>query len=99
MNAYQKPYNLLNDSKFTVSNDKKYQNCGDSLLSIYKKDMTDFANVMLTRISMKGLQPEEAIRHFVDWLNSYARFNHWIQKCFMYLNRNALRAEGTCLYF
>lgn len=33
------------------------------------------------------------------WINIYARFNHWIFRTFMFLERNAMRAQGIRLYF
>ena len=48
---------------------------------------------------MKGLQCEDVINEVARWINIYARFNHWIFKMFMIIERNAMLAQGIKLYF
>ena len=33
------------------------------------------------------------------WVNTYSRFNHWIYRTFMTIERNAMSAQGIKLYF
>jgi hypothetical protein len=47
----------------------------------------------------RGLHPEDEIKEIARWVNIYARFNHWIFKMFMIIERNAMMAQGIRLYF
>jgi hypothetical protein len=42
---------------------------------------------------------EHEISEIAKWLNIYARFNHWIYKMFMAIERNAMTSQGVKLYF
>lgn len=90
----------MNNSSFVITNDKKYQNIEQTYLDIYKGDLVSFAERVHERISMaKGMRPDELIAWTARWINTYTRFNHWIFRTFMIIERNAMRAQGHQLYF
>jgi hypothetical protein len=47
----------------------------------------------------KGLKPDEFMALIAKWINIFTRFNHWIFRTFMFIERNAMRAQGIRLYF
>lgn len=90
----------MNNSSFVIINDKQYQNIEQTFLEIYKNDLVTFAKRVYERISMsKGLKSDELIVWIAKWINIYTRFNHWIFKTFMIIERNSMRAQGHKLYF
>jgi hypothetical protein len=98
--SYSKPYDIMNNSKFIIVNDKKYQNVEQTYLDIYKNDLMTFGQKVYERISMsKGLKSDELIAWIAKWINTYTRFNHWIYRTFMIIERNSMRAQGHKLYF
>jgi hypothetical protein len=45
------------------------------------------------------MQSDDFIASIARWMNAYARFNHWIYRTFMIIERNSMRAKGHKLYF
>ncbi len=67
---------------------------------MYKRDLRAFSGSIYEQIcKSKGMEPEEEIREIARWINIYTRFNHWIFKIFMNIERNAMKAQGVKLYF
>lgn len=99
--AYTDLYNLLNDSSFVIQNDKQhFESVEHSFLNIYKKDLRTFAGRVYEQMQRsKGLQAEDQVGEMARWINIFGRFNHWIFKMFMILERNAMMAQGIKLYF
>lgn len=91
---------MLDNSEFTIENDRlKFKNPEEALLDVYRNDLIEFAEKMVQRITPKGYQTEEALRHMVMWINHYTTYNHWLYKYFMFLQRNSMKARGIGLYF
>jgi hypothetical protein len=42
---------------------------------------------------------DEFIAVISRWIDAFARFNHWIYRTFMIIERNSMRAWGRRLYF
>jgi hypothetical protein len=46
-----------------------------------------------------SLKADELVACVVKWINNYTRFNHWIYRTFMIIEKNSMRAQGHRLYF
>jgi hypothetical protein len=99
--SYTRPYQLMNGSTNVIANDKKFQNMEVTFINVYKQDLTAFARKIYSeRLALgRGLQADEFIVLVAKWVNIYARFNHWIFRTFLFIERNAMRAQGIKLYF
>lgn len=84
-----------------IQNDKqKFESIEHSFLDIYKQDLRTFAGRVYEQLQKNRLlHAEDEIEEIAKWINTYARFNHWIFKMFMIIERNAMMAQGVKLYF
>ena len=60
----------------------------------------EFGGRVREQIGMaRGMKAEEQAQWTARWVNTYSRFNHWIYRTFMTIERNAMSAQGIKLYF